>query len=1004
MSRSPLPMASSLPLGLIPRAPRSRLHADHDMRTPSTDTAASPNARRACKPDGMRRWGWLLGLLSPALFAEVVPDWSVDLSSNVLAPSALPIQSLGMLGPVAGLFLSQYNGGQFVSSLVLDASGTERDQFAVSSTLPVVGNVQMLDSNATGALLRFYVSPFNQPLHRVDATGRRVWVLDRRADDARLLDDGDVLVLDEHLLLRLAADDGRVRWAYNLLDAPDLASDGAFRLGDVVDGQIDVIARYLAEPSTYSERIKSAWLLSIDAANGELRWAVNTATGAEHRWRPRCAPQVWGADRIDMRMEGAPVVEAAVIDRRDRSTGALRWSQRLPLSYEDGGSCALLAHGGRVYLSADSGAAPGQMHALDIDHGTVLWQQQLTAGRLGELHPAPGGDLLVIEADTTQANITRHLLTRRHATDGAMSWSVEIPAAQVALDGSDNAIAVAWAALIGSSPQAHFDRYDPGTGALLSTVQSDVQGFQGQPVAAAAIHSQACGAKAIDSQPAYVDAQCRDAAAGTLVWSRSLPPIAEGERINLLQLLALGSDRLLARVSTRLPIVGGDLLRDHLHVLDVADGTTIWQHVRIGTTNLVAGADGDIYVRDLECAKPPSCLGASLVVRALDGLTGAARWTRATDVTPLAAGAGVMIGWHQSTLGGFQALAAASGADIWFYESGATSGTPGALTTRAGEVLIKYELPAGAQREVRTLRLDPTQGTLIYSIQPSVAAPRTDMSRLQESADGHLLVSASRGNDSWLARVRSDDGQSLWQSYPMGSTSEGLLARFEGPLPSADWVHVTRTRSILGRRALARLQADGTWSAEHLYLSEPTLPGESPGSVQMLDIRADGAALAFDRRRGPQGLRVARLHGWPAPASVQGDVRIDVTGIEAGTGMAPSTGIELQISNDSSHQLDNLWVHADSAQSQLWFRMLNCVPAQACASFSSDGATLSLPANAAALLRVEVIDPGYRPGTSWSEDNAVFRVDPPFDFGDVELNNNLATTPVRLGGMGSGFE
>ena len=38
------------------------------------------------------------------------------------------------------------------------------------------------------------------------------------------------------------------------------------------------------------------------------------------------------------------------------------------------------------------------------------------------------------------------------------------------------------------------------------------------------------------------------------------------------------------------------------------------------------------------------------------------------------------------------------------------------------------------------------------------------------------------------------------------------------------------------------------------------------------------------------------------------------------------------------------------------------------------------------------------------EDVAVFRVDTPFEFGDLDLGNNVVSTSVRLGGMADGFE
>lgn len=949
-----------------------------------------------------RRWIGVLGLLAAPAVAEVVPDWSVALESAVLAPGALPAGALGFVGADKGLYLAQSNGGQFVSTLALGPSASVRDQFAVASGVPVTATVEWLDGNDTGALVRFLVSASRMSLHRVDAAGRLLWTLDRRADEARLLDNGDVVVLDEHLLLRLAAEDGRVLWSRNLLDAPDRASSGAFVLGMVVDGQIDIAARYLHEPTVYAERLRSAWLLAVDAADGDIQWAVNAAEGASQRWRPRCLPQVLGATRIDVRFEGHPLVDSAVVERRSRSDGELHWSRRIAATYNEGGACAALAHGGRFYLSIDEGVAPGRLHALDVEDGGVLWQRTLEAGRPEQVHPAPAGNLVLVESGVAPSGSAR-LLTRRRGSDGALSWSVEVPAAQLAVGGNGVTVSVAWTPAIGTAALAHFQQYHGDTGALLAAAQEEVRAFESQPVVAARVQGMACAALAVDAPQAHVDLQCRLAVGGALAWSQSLPPLAAGERITLLQLLALGTDRLLLRVSTRLAIAGGDSLRDHLYVFGLSDGAPLWKDLQFGLTNLVSGADAGVYLR--ACAAPPACTAATLVVRALDGLTGTERWSRPTDMTPLAAGSGVLLGWRQSGQArGFQALAAADGADAWLHDSGAASLAPEALVTRSGAVLVKHESVDGGGREVRVLRMDPALGTPIYSLQPSLAAPRTESARLQESADGDLLVSAIRGTGGWLARARVADGQAWWQAYPVGTSTESLTARFAGPLPAAQWAHVSRARALLLRRALARLQPDGNWSAEHVYASEPAQPGELPGAIQLLDVEAAGAALAFDRRRSRHGLLRAVLQGWPAPGTLSGDVRIEIPASPAAAGMSPSVTLELQVTNASPHALDGLVVHADSAVSALWFRLLGCVPAAACTPPSGDQLRLSLPPNGTAQVQVEVIDPGYRPGARWGEDSAVFRVDTPFDFGDVDLGNNLVWIPVRLGGMGDGFE
>ena len=949
----------------------------------------------------LRRCAWVFGLLAPAAFAEVPPTWSVALESSVLAPGNLTVRALGLIGPDTGMYLAPAGDGQLVATLALGTSASARDQFAVPRTVQLTGDAQWLDGNETGALVRHYLDASHSSLHRIDAAGRQRWSLDRRANAARLLDNGDAVVLDGHLLIRLSAQDGRVLWARNLLDVQERASLGGFLLGEIVDGQIDVTARYFHEPNTDATRLSSAWVLAVDAADGELRWAVRTAEGLAHGWRPRCAPQVLGAARIDVRFEGYPAVDSAVVERRDRSSGELQWQRRIPMASDGGGACAVLANGGSFYLSVDEGFSPGRLHALDADDGEVLWERPLQARRPHQMQAAPGEDVILAEV---KDDSTGYALARWRASDGTQSWSVEIPAVLLSLGGSSAALSVAWASA--NAPQARFQQYNPDTGALLATSQEDVRAFQPQAVVAAAIQGQACAAVAVDAPLAYVDVHCRHAASGAVAWTRSLPPLEAGERITLLQLQALGTSRMLVRVSTRLPVTGGELPQDHLHVLALSDGAPLWQNRRIGLTSLVAGADATVYLRDLDCTDPPVCTGATYGVRALDGTTGDERWSSPADMVPLAAGAGVLVGWRQANPSrGFHALDTVSGADAWLHPTGSTSLAPSALATSSGAIVVKYELSGASVRQLQVLRLDPLLGTPLFSFQPSVPAPITMSGVIHESAAGDLLVSAVRSDGGWLARVQLADGQALWEVYPAATPPGGISARFAGPRPDAEWVRVTRTRGqLLERQALARLQPLGNEFAEHLHVSEPARPGEQPGAIQLLDIAPGGEALAFDRRTGRHGLRRALLQGWPVPGTESGDVRIEIPADQSATGMSPSLTLDLQVINPSPHTLEGVVVHADSEQSTLWFRLLGCVPSSACMTPAGDELRLALPAHGTVQVRVEVIDPGYRPGTSWSEDTAVFRADPPFHFGDVDLGNNVVSTTVRLGGMSDGFE
>ena len=122
--------------------------------------------------------------------------------------------------------------------------------------------------------------------------------------------------------------------------------------------------------------------------------------------------------------------------------------------------------------------------------------------------------------------------------------------------------------------------------------------------------------------------------------------------------------------------------------------------------------------------------------------------------------------------------------------------------------------------------------------------------------------------------------------------------------------------------------------------------------------------------------------------------------------MAPSTAMRLLITNDSAHAVDGLRVRANSEFSTLWFQVRDCEPRTVCQQpvAGADELRLSMPAQSAATVTFDIIDPGFRPQARWGEDSARFWVDTPFDFGDLDLGNNVVIVPVWLGGMADDFE
>ncbi len=944
-----------------------------------------------------------------AAVAAVAPDWSVELGANVQESTPLRVQALGITDPGHGLFLSSVGVEDRVAVLAIGANGLVRDQFVASSQVSQDSSTVLLASNATGAVVVVFVGSSPGTLHRLDAAGRSLWRRDRDVDQARLLANGDVLVLDGDVLTRLSALDGSVRWGRNLLDVADDSWSGEYRLGEGTGAQIDIMALFLSRRLANTAATPRHWKLAIDVDTGELRWATPVPVSATSIWAPRCTPTVWGADRVDVHFEGAQVADVAVVERRRRSDGQLLWSRRIPAAYADHGLCTLSVSDEVMYLSFDEGQTPGRLIALDAA-GDLRWQRELSSARQVQMLPTTGDDLILAEAVYGFPDSPQHLVSRWRAADGKRLWSFAVPAVQLDLRGDGTSFALAWVAETSNPTMPHYQRYDTASGVELGDWNAAVFGFRAAPVATVAWAGNPCSAEVSAASPASIDLVCLHEQTGLLIWQASTPPLDSAESITALQWSTLGANLLLLRATTVATTPDGDLRRDHLYALDAVTGLVQWHSIRLGFLGLIAGADDDVYVNDRDCVDPTACASAPYLLRKLAGASGAEIWRRPFGLSPLAAGAGLMVGWRQETgLRGFQALDAGTGAERWFRAVSSTGQVvPTALVTASGALLLKHEPSNGASRSVEVRRVSLDDGSELYSLAPSIPAQRTESALLHESSDGKLLLSATQTTGAWLMRTQLADGAPDWQIYPPATPPEFRSVRFPGAAPTGHWAYQIRMRGDqLERRALSRMQPeDGALMAEHLYATAVRSEGSDFGSVTLLSVSVGGQALAVDRSYSVQGVQQTRLQRWPVASDVTGDVRIQFGSTEPGSGMGASIKVTLLVANNSSQLVPDLLVSAGSELSTLWFQLRGCEPVVACGqpAAGADSMHLSMPAHSQATVTFEVHDPGYRPQARLGEDVAVFRVDTPFELGDLDLGNNVISVPVRLGGMADGFE
>lgn len=941
----------------------------------------------------MRGW-WCLLCVWTMPASGLTPTWSVDLGGFEWDSTQREVKQLVMVGSDRAMYVSGPTAGSRISVLTLSADESIRDH--VLAPVDVLGYAQplLVAGNPTGALLSLDLGTTRGGATvRLDAEGRELWRLDRPISSAQLLAYGDAVIVKQHIVTRLAATDGRVLWARNLFELEGSADDGRYTMGPSDGKTIELTARYRIGPE------QALVNLAVDVANGELLWAAPIrpelqAVGVV------CPPAKWGADRIDARFERDDDRSELVVERR-AADGSLLSSVRHPSSGANPEICTVKAVGATLYLSLHDSYAPPQLWAINVD-GTLRWKRDITSTRDVRMFAADSQDLVLAQGVYATA---QYILSRVRAEDGAQLWSVDIPARLLNMHAQNDGLSIAWKSSI--TGQAHFDRRDLTSGGLISAKQDNLPGVRERGHAAIGWSGMACAAEARADAPESIEMSCRQGDSGIPVWTTVWPAVEAGERIDTLALDSLGNTGLLLRASTTTTMPEGDWLRDRLYALEAATGQIRWQSAHDRLLGLKAGIDGEVYVWDRGCALPPHCPGEPYHLRRLAGGDGAEVWAREGGMSLLAADSSLLIGWSDDSASrGFHAFHAATGAPRWQQLVGnGLQSLPAALFTRSGAVFIKYESTSGSTRSIKVRRLDGATGSQIYELTPREPQPFMGSSLLHESEDGDLLLSATRTGGAWIQRTAVIDGATRWDAFPAAGALDQRRVRFPPGRPDARWAVQIRTAELLERRALSAMDPhSGALGGEHLYAVAATGEATPFGSVTVLDVAPDGRVLALDDSGGRERLHATRLQGWPAPIGATGDVRIEPLETDAGKALGPSSRIRINVRNDSAATLSGVWLRAWSANATLWFRTLECAPSAACATPTRDAIELAMPAHSTVQVLLDVYDAGWTETRPRGGDRAYFRVDTPFDFGDLDLGNNLATAFVQLGGMSSGFE
>lgn len=718
-----------------------------------------------------------------------------------------------------------------------------------------------------------------------------------------------------------------------------------------------------------------------------------------------------------------------VFERRSGVSGARMWATRVPaVDYSDG-PCGFVATSAVLALSSRDEF--GQSTLVALNHaGTVQWRTQLPTSQPPKLRSAADGALLVASQQLIGGSYVT-VLERRHSSDGVVDWVETLPASAVDLRAVNGELRISWTT-IGSATELHLERRASATGALMGAHSALAKGLDLRPEDIEFVDGIPFAATiGLDADLRGVNIRRLDPDSGAVVWSQGLQ-LAETPLRLLRATLIAGSPEHLVLIATYYAVaMQTSEAREAVLYIRRSDGALVWQRAhRLGADSRTVGSDGSVYLRASECLSPPECLQAVPLQRHYAAGDGHLLWSRQLDVYPLAASDSALIVSRGGPFSQLQALDAASGVDLWQQSLPANSTLPAAIAAANGDVFSVRQFSVSGLFKSEIDRREAGTGLPLWITRPG---PANDVVRTPVFAalpGGDLLFTArtysTDPNSSYAsrplwARINANSGQIEWIHNPLPTRDRWMTVRpIGGATPSKKWARSLRYLDDSDGRyeeryALTEIDlADGSLSAEHLYVQELDLPLSAPGRilVSVSAVAGDGAALVENRALNAVGLPPARLQRWPAVGADSGDIVLRHLGdADPITALGPSTLVEFELANTSTSAVPGVVVGFSSPDDGLKAQIRSCqviAGAGLCPTVlgGSLDQVLDLGPKAVMHLVYEVHDPGFTPRQVRSifAARGVFRADPPYAFGDTDLGNNMEVIIVATGGMSNGFE
>lgn len=948
----------------------------------------------------MRFRFWLTAALAvgPVLGGHAqVPQWSVALTQAELRSDPPDINQATMLENGEAWLLGLVMQDDAYASLRIAADGALRRGQFEHGLLAGVDRTTVLASTGQRLLLRLEDGIEGAShLYLMDGDARRLWARSLPAEAARILADGDVILLSGLQLTRLRGLDGQLLWSRHLLEFHAYAQFASAAVASSVDGQLELaLALGLDSPAGTA----TSHYVALDPADGTLRFQREVPG---RRVPGRCAPVPIADFSVLAWLDWSlgPEGPKLVIERRRRSDGRLMWERQLArASIED--VCAFGGSGNRVYLAADDGEFL-RVDALDATTGELRWQRRLPRSLSWKLQVHVGGDAF-LSAVRWEGTGPVQTLSRLSGADGADLWTRPSAAIAWAL-GSDRLTLV-----LASGAQAELQHWDAGSGTMIDGHSASLVSWQAGVQSALIVDDSSCHAQLLGHQSVRVS--CIDSIDGALKWTRELAPQSPMEALTHVSLVDLRAGKI--GVDIAAGPAPGTTSDSRLLALRLEDGATAWDTPsRPADWWVAADGEGGAYGHHLACSTSPGCPDPDHLAR-YAGADGALVWSRPPAGLVRAADADTVLLTTQAN-GQFawRAIEARSGAGRW-------NGTvfpgvvarPAALITTGGHLLVKQE-PVGGGIRIELDALDPLGGTVRWSVRAGVpgSTSRGVLTALQDNeallvGERQYVVDGASKSGPWLVRVDGATGAVRLELAPEGGAeNRRSLRAIRAPVSGVDWLDSSREfSSSFQRRTLVRLPAARSIGVEHQYASGRFGPRHRFSELWPRASLADGSLVVEDWRGESNGVRVGQLRRWPAPAGPVADIRLELLTPTPVHAQGASTVVTVAV--HSPVTTGGLRTGFTAEAGGLQARVVACEPIPACGEPDAEGdVAVGFATPGTVLLHWELFDEHYLPRGASIVSRGRFHVDLPYDLADPDFDNHGALLQIALGGTSSGFE